>query len=852
MYPITVTREGWVVPTLSLAAVRGGLAPYLGAHMSTTTRSLAVLAAGALLLPALVSTPAAAVSSDHGNRVVSAMPERGTPHVMDGTVTAITQVGTKIIVAGTFTRVSPSETFTDTSDDLVRNRLFAFDAATGVIDPTFNPNLGGAANSLDTDGTHVYVAGAFGSVGGKTGFKKVVKLDLNGAPVTEFKAIPNAVVNEVVVRNGTVYIGGAFKTVKSRTTTYPVGQLAALDGTRGTPLSSFGHTFAGVYNPGKKNPGTTNVKRFDVSTDGTRLVAVGNFATVDGQARNQVVVLNTGGATSTLAPWATNRFDRSHSVCSGAFDTFTRDLDISPDGSFFVISTTGAFGGGANGGGLCDTTTRWEMASTGNDPTWIDYTGGDTSYGVAVTGDTVYIGGHMRWQNNPFQGDQAGPGAVAREGIAALDAKNGLPLSWNPGRDRGVGAQAMFATSTGLWVGSDTTLFANQRRGRIAFLPLAGGTTLPADPVTTLPGDLYGAQAGTAPQNVLWRVNAGTTSTTAATDGGPSWSGHSGRVSGGSSASYSTSVTRDGTVPAGTPTSVFQTERYGLQDWNFSVPSGRSITVRLYFANQYAGTSQPGQRRFDVYIDNVLRLDDFDIAAAAGHQVGTMRSFSITSDGNVDVDLRNVTDNALVNAIEIVDNNQPGATPGGLVKRPVNGSGVPTGSATTVDGAEDWSAVRGAFLLGDTLYYGRSDNALYRRSFNAATGALGAPSPVDLHDDPDNGTRIPFAISSMSGMFFDAGSHRIYYTVQGDSRLFYRYFTPESQVVGAQTFTADAGGVSFASTAGLTLASGRILYGSSDGSLRSVPFSGGRVTGTPTVLSSDGSWQLRGMFVANP
>ena len=58
--------------------------------------------------------------------------------------------------------------------------------------------------------------------------------------------------------------------------------------------------------------------------------------------------------------------------------------------------------------------------------------------------------------------------------------------------------------------------------------------------------------------------------------------------------------------------------------------------------------------------------------------------------------------------------------------------------------------------------------------------------------------------------------------------------------------------MSFASAAGLTLASGRILYGSSaDGALRSVPFAGGRVTGTPTVISSDGTWRYRAILVPN-
>ena len=106
----------------------------------------------------------------------------------------------------------------------------------------------------------------------------------------------------------------------------------------------------------------------------------------------------------------------------------------------------------------------------------------------------------MRWQNNPFAGDSAGAGAVAREGIAALDPVNGLPLSWNPGRARGVGAQALFATSQGLWVGSDTNQIGGQQRGRIALMPLAGGTVVPSVAAASLPNDLFLApQTGTRP-----------------------------------------------------------------------------------------------------------------------------------------------------------------------------------------------------------------------------------------------------------------------------------------------------------------------------------------------------------------
>ncbi|MCY7396606.1 MAG: malectin [Nocardioides sp.] len=815
----------------------------------------AVLVVAFLTLLGLGSPQAGAVGADHGNRVVSADPANVTPHAMNGSVNAITQIGNKIIAAGTFTSVSPSGTFANTADDLVRNRIFAFDATTGAIDTGFNPNLGGSANSLDTDGTSIYVGGSFGSVGGNTAIKRVVKLTAAGTVVPAFRAVPNAAVSEVVVRGSRVYVGGAFVSVRSGTVTSARGALAALDSTTGTVLAGVDVPFTGVYDPSNNGGGSTNIKRFDVSADGSRLAAVGNFATVGGQPRSQLAVLDTGGATAAPVPWSTNRYDRAHNSCAGVFDSFMRDVDFAPDGSYFAVSTTGAFAGGAGSGTLCDTVSRWETNQTGNDPTWTDYTGGDTTYGVAITGSAIYVGGHMRWQNNSFQGDQAGPGAVPREGIAALDPINGLPLSWNPGRSRGVGAQALFATSQGLWVGSDTTRIGRETHGRVAFMPLAGGTTVPTVPAAVLPNDLFVAQRSSgAASNVLFRVNAAGPVLQAG-DNGPDWTTDSGLVSPSNTADWGGTVPRDGTVPTGTAADLFATERWGQQDWNFPVAAGKNVTVRLYFANQCGCTAQPGQRVFDVLVDGVTRLQNFDIVASAGDKTGTMRSFPITTDADgVDIDFRGIVENPLVNGIEIIDNSVPTGTgtTGVLQRRTVDATGAPTGAPSTANSTMDWATVRGAFLLNGTVYYGLNDGSLYRRTFNKATGAIGAQQAVNLYDDPDDGQRIPFAIANLTGMFYDAATHRIYYTVFGDSRLLYRYFTPESNVVGAETFQADTNGVNFASVAGLTLGSDRILYGSSaDGSLRSVPFTGGRVAGSPSVVSSDGSWKYRAIMVPN-
>jgi len=117
-------------------------------------------------------------------------------------------------------------------------------------------------------------------------------------------------------------------------------------------------------------------------------------------------------------------------------------------------------------------------------------------------------------------------------------------------------------------------------------------------------------------------------------------------------------------VPATTPGAVFASERYdnpggANMHWDLPVDAGRDVLVRLYFANGYEGASQSGDRLFDVIIDDVLVLNDYDIVADVGHQVGTMKSFRVTTDTDgLDIlftHLNPPAQNPLVNAIEITE-----------------------------------------------------------------------------------------------------------------------------------------------------------------------------------------------------
>jgi hypothetical protein len=206
------------------------------------------------------------------------------------------------------------------------------------------------------------------------------------------------------------------------------------------------------------------------------------------------------------------------------------DVEYSPNGSFFVVSTTGAYGGAAAsnaGTSGCDVVTRFEDNATPvSTPSWTAYTGSDTTWTVEVTDRVVYAGGHQKFQNNPGGNNTAGPGAVARTGIAALDTINGMAYSWDPTRARGVGVQDILATSDGLYVGSDTELIGhtagNTYHPRIAFLPLSGGKVLPPLQATTLPVNLYRVASG-ASQLTTRTFNGTTAGTATNAPTGPGW-----------------------------------------------------------------------------------------------------------------------------------------------------------------------------------------------------------------------------------------------------------------------------------------------------------------------------------------
>jgi len=169
--------------------------------------------------------------------------------------------------------------------------------------------------------------------------------------------------------------------------------------------------------------------------------------------------------------------------------------------------------------------------------------------------------------------------------------------------------------------------------------------------------------------NALYRVNAG--GSTVGVADGPDWVEDSQFLVAGEDETTNNPQPDaiDGSVPTGTPSEIWTSERWEPQNgeelqYEFDVASGKQVHVQLYFYDGYSGTSNPGDRVFDVSVEDQT-VEDFDPIAEYGDQTAGMEEFTVTSDGTIDVDFAHVTENPQINGIQIVPAEPQADTLGG-------------------------------------------------------------------------------------------------------------------------------------------------------------------------------------------
>ncbi len=424
-------------------------------------------AAAAAMLAALGWHTAAAAYVPHPE-VVAADAVDTTPHLVpDATVTrprvdALVQAGDTVFAGGLFGAITdPGREQTPTR----RWNLASFDATSGEL-TTFAPVLDGRVHALEATASSLYVGGDFTSVDG-VARHALVKLDLaTGAVDTSFDAaFPGGRVNDLQWVGGRLLVGGT-----------AAKKLIALDPETGADT---GYLDLGIRGKVEGSWGTVSVNRFAVNREGTQLAAVGNFTTVSGRTRHRAFVADLHGTSATLNPWYYVPLTKPCASTAPQRQAYLSDVDYAPDGSYFVVSSTGSVPRLASeiGETLCDAVARFDVAVPDPErPVWINYTGGDSVWSVAATGAAVYAQGHFQYLDNPYGNNTAGPGAVRRVGVGAVDPVDGKALEWNPGSPARIGGKVMHVTDSGIWFGSDSLAFAGEPHRGVAFAPIVPAT----------------------------------------------------------------------------------------------------------------------------------------------------------------------------------------------------------------------------------------------------------------------------------------------------------------------------------------------------------------------------------------
>ncbi|MBX2848027.1 MAG: hypothetical protein KTR16_06895 [Acidiferrobacterales bacterium] len=168
----------------------------------------------------------------------------------------------------------------------------------------------------------------------------------------------------------------------------------------------------------------------------------------------------------------------------------------------------------------------------------------------------------------------------------------------------------------------------------------------------------------------LYRINAGG-SQVLSNDSGPNWIGDSPldaeaifTVNTGNVSGYQLSFEdRHSSIPSyideATFNDIFAEERwdpFSGSEMLYSIPlPNESYIVRLYIGNGWEGADAVGDRIFDIEIEDQILVDNLDLIATFGHEVGGVVEVPVSvSDGELNIEFIHQLQNTLVNAIEIV------------------------------------------------------------------------------------------------------------------------------------------------------------------------------------------------------
>jgi hypothetical protein len=393
---------------------------------------------------------------------VSATPAAGTPQLATtGTTEQIRQLvdcGGTMYAVGTFTQISQGAT------TFTRNNVFSFSDTAPFMVTSWNPNVNGTVNTIAFNGscTDAYIGGKFTMVG-SAAVKNIAEINATtGAVVAAFKSNASGQVESILAAKGHLLTGGFFKGINGSSADPYYASLNPATGKDDGYLSLAvsGHY---VYTGAKTN--NTEIYNQQLSPSGNSVLVEGDFTSVGGVARQQIFMLGLGASQGTVSAWNSAQFSQ---FCATNRPFYIQSAAWSPDGSEVYIADTGKNPHNWNHTfpltGLCSVVAAFPATQSGGlSPDWINYTGCDSLYSVAADSSAVYAGGDERWADNASGCNHPGTGSVNAPGMGGFTpGASGGTLLENSGnsaglysRARGLGADDMLLTGTGLWIASD-------------------------------------------------------------------------------------------------------------------------------------------------------------------------------------------------------------------------------------------------------------------------------------------------------------------------------------------------------------------------------------------------------------
>jgi hypothetical protein len=373
-------------------------------------------------------------------------------------VLAILPIGDRIFVGGTFDTVIDPAGITYPAKNIA-----VFSATTGAADLSFKASAGDTVTTLATDGSQVFIGGAFNTVNG-VNRRGLAAVDSRTGLLTSWNATVNAgQVDALAYWGGSLYAGGNF------------GSISGSGGTSRAFAAKLSSSSAAVDTGWSAAP-NERVRALNVAVGGGRLYLGGEFSQVSGR-----------GGTNKLA---------AVSLSSGAVDT----AFVAPptnDGAYSPVYdlTSDAFrvyAASAGGGGACAAASAttgalvWTAKSNGN------------MQSVRLKDGLLYCAGHYGGAGS-FMGQD-------RQKLAAVDAATGVLDSFAPRINSSQGPWALAVDADHLYMGGDFNKVSGVRQPHFAMFVDSSARTKPAAPASLL------SEAGTGLVDLRWSPSS--------TDGG--------------------------------------------------------------------------------------------------------------------------------------------------------------------------------------------------------------------------------------------------------------------------------------------------------------------------------------------